>query len=61
MQNFARSRQHPIDTLHFEFEVTEEDFFEGEISPDGVHVNGIYIEGCQWDHQKSPILLNLEF
>lgn len=52
MQNYARKYSIAIDTLTFDYDVVHgvpEDG-KGVASPeDGIHVLGMYLEGCKWD------------
>lgn len=52
MQNFARKYSIAIDTLIFDFLVVHDQPEDGAGTPppeDGIHVVGMYLEGCKWD------------
>jgi len=51
LQNYARKMQIPIDTMGMDFEVVH-DVVDLEKVPqpaEGIHVYGMYLEGCKWD------------
>jgi len=48
LQNYARKTRIPIDELGFDYEVTIQDPVPGL---DGVHIQGLYIEGCRWNDE----------
>lgn len=55
MQNYARKYSIAIDTLTFDFDVVHDvpDDGAGVMGPaDGIHVVGMFIEGCQWDPKE---------
>lgn len=55
MQNYARKYQIPIDTLAYDFFVVHDVPEDGAGVPmpeDGIHVVGMFIEGCQWDPKE---------
>ena len=51
MQNYARSKQFPIDTIAFDFIML--DTFSAESittkPQDGVYIRGLFLEGARWD------------
>jgi dynein heavy chain, axonemal len=52
MQNYARKYSIAIDTLEFDFNVIHDVPEDGKgisAPEDGIHVLGMYIEGCKWD------------
>lgn len=55
MQNYARKYSIPIDTLTFDFDVVHDvpDTGLGVQPPeDGIHVLGMFLEGCKWDDKE---------
>eukprot|EP00884_Botryococcus_braunii_P014223 jgi/Botrbrau1/22801/Bobra.0132s0126.1 len=53
LQDFARRRGVPLDTLEFEFSVVnvpERDILEP--AKEGVYVKGIFLDGAGWDHDN---------
>jgi dynein heavy chain len=55
MQNYARKYSIAIDTLTFDFDVVHDVPADGAgvAGPeDGIHVVGMFIEGCQWDPKE---------
>lgn len=50
-QNYARKMQIPIDTMDLDFEVVHDvvDLEKVPAPPEGIHVYGMYLEGCKWD------------
>lgn len=48
MQNYARKTRIPIDELGFDYEVVVQDPVPGL---DGVHIQGLYLEGCRWNDE----------
>jgi dynein heavy chain len=55
MQNYARKYSIAIDTLTFDFNVVHDVPVDGEgveAPEDGIHVVGMYMEGCQWDPKE---------
>ncbi|KAG2451278.1 hypothetical protein HYH02_003884 [Chlamydomonas schloesseri] len=55
LQNYARRRKVPIDTVGFGFEMLGMDHAAYKTAPaEGVYVHGLYVEGCGWDagHQR---------
>merc|ERR1711957_627634 len=51
LQNYARKMQIPIDTMGMDFEVIH-DVIDNEklpAPPEGVHIYGMWLEGCKWD------------
>lgn len=58
MQNYARKYSIAIDTLTFDFFVVHDvpDDGLGVAAPDdGIHVVGMYIEGCKWDPKERSL------
>lgn len=51
LQNYARKMQIPIDTMGMDFEVVHDviDLEKIPAPPEGIHVYGMYLEGCKWD------------
>lgn len=51
LQNYARKMQIPIDTMGMDFEVVHDviDLEKVPAPPEGIHVYGMYLEGCKWD------------
>ncbi|KAH8062371.1 dynein light chain binding protein [Aureococcus anophagefferens] len=51
MQNFARSKQLPIDTISFDFIMLDTFSPESikEKPADGVYIRGLFLEGARWD------------
>lgn len=51
LQNYARKMQIPIDTMGMDFEVVHDvvDLEKIPAPPEGIHVYGMYLEGCRWD------------
>lgn len=55
MQNYARKYSIAIDTLGYDFKVVHDVPDDGKGVPapeDGIHVVGMYIEGCKWDPKE---------
>ena len=55
MQNYARKYSIAIDTLTFDFDVVHDvpdDGKDVEAPEDGIHVVGMFLEGCQWDPKE---------
>lgn len=55
MQNYARKYSIAIDTLTFDFDVVHdvpEDGAGVKAPEDGIHVVGMYLEGCKWDPKE---------
>jgi len=51
LQNYARKYGIPIDTMDFDYEVVADQ--ENAARPeDGIHVLGMYMEGCKWDKEN---------
>lgn len=51
LQNYARKYKIPIDTMDLDFEVVH-DVIDNDTLPtpeEGIHVFGMFIEGCRWD------------
>ena len=51
MQNYARSKQYPIDTIAFDFLMLDT-FSADSITTkptDGVYIRGLFLEGARWD------------
>ena len=51
MQNYARSKQFPIDTIGFDF-IMLDTFSSDAITTkpqDGVYIRGLFLEGARWD------------
>merc|ERR1711934_230826 len=51
MQNYARSKQFPIDTIAFDF-IMLDTFSADSITSkpqDGVYIRGLFLEGARWD------------
>jgi len=51
LQNYARKYKIPIDTMDLDFEVIH-DVIDNDTLPapeEGIHVYGMYVEGCRWD------------
>lgn len=46
-----------IDTIDFDFSVlSDESKYDFTVPPqDGVHVNGLFVEGCRWDEKKEAL------
>ena len=53
LQSAARSKGCAIDSLSWDFIITKEKDIKK--SPDGLFVSGLYIEGAQWDAEKSHL------
>lgn len=54
LQNYARSKNLPIDTLTLDFEVIHDE--EKTMVPkEGVHVKGMYMEGFKWNDQRKVV------
>jgi dynein heavy chain len=51
LQNYARKMQIPIDTMALDFEVVNDvvDLEKLPAPTEGIHVYGMYLEGCKWD------------
>lgn len=51
LQNYARKMSIPIDTMDMDFEVVHdvEDNEKLPAPPEGIHIYGMYLEGCKWD------------
>jgi hypothetical protein len=50
MQNFARKHKYPIDTIDFDFIMTDTPWEELRSKPeDGVYIRGLFLEGARWD------------
>jgi len=58
MQNYARKYGIAIDTLGYDFDVVHDvpDDGKGVAPPaDGIHVLGMFIEGCKWDPKERAL------
>jgi len=56
LQNFARRRRHPIDSVKFTFHIIDRPANELLERPqDGVYVQGIFLEGARWDPVRKTI------
>ncbi|XP_078090943.1 dynein axonemal heavy chain 3-like [Mustelus asterias] len=55
LQNYARKYRIPIDHLGFQFDVTNQSYDMPAPPIDGVYINGLYMEGAQWDRKKHRI------
>jgi dynein heavy chain len=53
LQNFARSRKLPIDSISYSFEFIPTEMAKIKKQPDtGVYNYGLYLEGARWDNDK---------
>lgn len=57
LQNYARKYQIPIDTMELDFEMVHDviDIDTLPMPEEGIHVYGMYIEGCRWDEQTRAL------
>jgi dynein heavy chain len=55
LQNFARKMQFPIDTVSFDFIVTETKWEDLKSPEDGVYIRGLYLEGARWNSNIQSI------
>lgn len=54
LQNYARKYGIPIDTMDFDYEIVND--HENAVAPDdGIHVMGMYMEGCRWDKDNGVV------
>lgn len=57
LQTYARKTQTPIDELVFQTTVKKEMADEvTEIPVDGVHIDGMILQGCGWDGEKNTVV-----
>jgi dynein heavy chain len=53
LQNFARRRKLPIDSISYSFEFLPTEMADIDAQPDiGVYNYGLYLEGARWDYEK---------
>jgi len=56
MQNYARKKEFPIDTISFDFIYLDTSYEEiSEAPEDGVYVRGLYLEGARWDFDSHSL------
>eukprot|EP01041_Mallomonas_annulata_P000971 gene971-1882_t len=56
LQNYARKHRFPIDTLNFDFLMTETPWEEIKEKPeDGVLIRGLFLEGARWDAEMCSL------
>jgi dynein heavy chain len=58
LQNYARKYSIAIDTLGYDFKVVHDvpDDGKGVAAPeDGIHVVGMFLEGCKWDPKERAL------
>lgn len=55
LQNYARQKQLPIDTLSFAFHVLNVDQSTLEKPESGCYIYGLYLEGAKWDPQTASL------
>ncbi|XP_075130611.1 dynein axonemal heavy chain 3-like [Leptodactylus fuscus] len=57
LQNYARKYRTPIDLLRLQVQITDH-YYTNDIDaspPDGIYINGLYMEGARWDRDKHMI------
>lgn len=56
LQNYARARRLPIDSVQFDFEMLPPGATDAaEAPPEGVRVYGMHLEGCAWDARTQQL------
>lgn len=67
LQNYARKYTIPIDTVSYDIEILPSDFSPAQRPEDGCYINGLFLEGAQWDDaahllaQSKPKVLYSQF
>ena len=56
LQNYARAKRMPIDTVSFDYHYRDQERPEDLVKPEtGAFTYGLFFEGCRWDHEKHVI------
>jgi dynein heavy chain len=57
LQNYARAKQFPIDTVSFSYVMKEESPDQLSVKPEfGVYIHGLFLEGARWDMAASSLV-----